>query len=108
MTKKSRQKLKYLSSFFVSFKGLSVAKNCLRPESESLKNKIYKYSSSISKNVYIDKFHDIVDKYNSTYHTAIKMKPIDVNSSTYIDFNRENNKEDLKFEVGGYVRISKY
>ena len=34
--------------------------------------------TSISKNVYIDKLDDIVDKYNNTYHTTIKMKPIDV------------------------------
>ena len=64
--------------------------------------------TSISKNVYIDKLHDIVNKYNNTYRSAIKMKPIDVKSSTYIDFNRENNNEDHKFEVGDHVRISRY
>ena len=36
------------------------------------------------------------------------MKPVDVKSSTYIDFNKQNNKEDPKFEVGDHVRISKY
>ena len=36
------------------------------------------------------------------------MKPVDVNSSTYIDFNVENNDEDPKFEVGDHVRVSKY
>ena len=35
------------------------------------------------------------------------MKPVDVNLSTYIDFNKENNKEDPKFEVSDHVRISK-
>ena len=40
---------------------------------------------SISKNVYIDKLEDIVSKYNNTYHNTIKMKPVDVKSSTYID-----------------------
>ena len=44
----------------------------------TLKNKINKYMSSISKNVYIDKLDDIVKKYNNTYHTSIKMKPTDV------------------------------
>ena len=39
-----------------------------------------------SKNVYIDKVDDIVKKYNNTYHTSIKMKPIDVKNNTYIDF----------------------
>ena len=44
----------------------------------TLKSKIYKYMTSISKNMYIDKLDDIVDEYNNTYHTTIKMKPIDV------------------------------
>ena len=33
----------------------------------TLKNKIYKYMTSISKNVYIDKLDDIVNEYNNTY-----------------------------------------
>ena len=45
---------------------------------ETLKNKIYKYMTSISKNVYIDKLDDIVKKYNNTYHRAIIMEPVDV------------------------------
>ena len=64
--------------------------------------------TSVSKNVYIDKLDDIVNKYNNTYHSTITMKPVDVKSNTYIDFNKENNEEDLKFEVGNHVRISKY
>ena len=32
------------------------------------KNKIYKYMASVSKNVFIDKLHDIVNKYNNTCH----------------------------------------
>ena len=39
---------------------------------KTLKNKIYKYMTSISKNVYIDKLEDIVDEYNNTYHKTIK------------------------------------
>ena len=50
-----------------------------------LKNKIYKYMTTISKNVYIDKLDDIVDEYNNTYHRTIKMKPVDVKDNTYID-----------------------
>ena len=41
-----------------------------------------KYMTSISKNAYIDKLDDIVNKYNNTYHNTIKMKPIDVKSIT--------------------------
>ena len=74
----------------------------------TLKSKIYKYMTSISKNVYIDKLDDIVDKYNNTYHTSIKMKPIDVKDNTYINVDKEINNKDPKFKVGDPVRISKY
>ena len=73
-----------------------------------LKSKIYKYMTSISKNVYIDKLDDIVNEYNNTYHTTIKMKPIDVKGNTYINTNKETNDKDPKFKVGDRVRISKY
>ena len=44
--------------------------------------------TSVSKNVYIDKLHGIVNKYNKTYQTAIKIKPVDVKRSIYTDFNK--------------------
>ena len=74
----------------------------------TIKSKIYKYMTSISKNVYIDKLDDIVDKYNNTYHTTIKMKPIDVKDNRYINAYKEINNKDPKFKVGDHVRISKY
>ena len=74
----------------------------------TLKSKIYNYMTSISKNVYIDKLDDIVDEYNNTYHTTIKMKPIDVKDNTYINADKEVNNKDPKFKVGDRVRISKY
>ena len=49
----------------------------------TLKNRIYKYMTSVSKNVYVDKLDDIINKYNNTYHTIIKMKSIDVKSNTH-------------------------
>ena len=61
----------------------------------TLKNKVYKYITSISEHVYIDKLDDIVNKFNNIYHRTIKMKPVDVKSSTHFDFNKENNKENL-------------
>ena len=61
----------------------------------------------ISKNLYIDKLDDILDKYNNTYHSAIKMKPVDVKSNTYIDSGKEINEKDPKFKIGDNVRISK-
>ena len=74
----------------------------------TLKIKIYKYMTSVSKNVYINKLDDIVDEYNNTYHRAIKTKPVDVKHNTYIDFKKEVNDKDPKFKVGYLVRISKY
>ena len=52
-----------------------------------------------NQNVYIDKLDDIVNKYKNTYHSTIKMKCLYVTSSTYIELNERNNKEDPKFEV---------
>ena len=73
----------------------------------SLKNKIYNYISSISKNVYIDKLDEIVNKCNNTYHRRIKVKPVDVNPNIYIDFSKKINDKDPKFKIGDIVRISK-
>ena len=44
--------------------------------------------------MYIDKLDDIVDKCNNSYRSTIKIELVGVKSSTYIDFNKENNKED--------------
>ena len=74
----------------------------------TLKNKIYKYMTSISKNEYIDKLYDIVDEYNNTYHRSIKMKPLDIKDNTCIDFEKDVNDKDPKFKIGNFVRISKY
>ena len=74
----------------------------------TLKSKIYKYMTSISKNVYINKLDDIVNEYNNTYHTTIKIKPIDVKDNTYINTSKKNNYKNPKFKVGDRVRISKY
>ena len=45
--------------------------------------------TSVSKNVDVDKLDDIVHKYNNIYHTASKMKPIDVKTNTCIDCSKE-------------------
>ena len=70
----------------------------------TLKNKIYKYMTSISKKLYIDKLDDTVDKYRRT----IKIKPVDIKSSTYNDPSKEINDKDPKFKIGDIFRISKY
>ena len=53
----------------------------------TLKSKIYKYLTLISKNVYIDKLYEIVNKYSNTYHSTIKIRLVNEKSNIYIDFN---------------------
>ena len=67
-----------------------------------------KYMTSISKNEYIAKLVHVVNKYRNIYHSTIKMKPVDVKTSSYFNFDIENSKDDPKFKVGDLVRISKY
>ena len=73
----------------------------------TFKNKLYKHMTTTGKNVYYDILDDVVNKYNNTKHSTIKMKPIDVqnNKRVYID---EHNEKDSKFKVGDRVRISRY
>ena len=64
--------------------------------------------ASVLKNVYIDKLDEIVNKYNNTCHSTIKMKPGDVKPSTYADSSKEINSKCPKFSFGDNIRISKY
>ena len=64
--------------------------------------------TSVSNNVYINKLDYIVDEYNNTYDRTIKMKPVDVQDNTYIDFKKKVSDNDPKFKVRDHVRISKY
>ena len=73
-----------------------------------LKTKIYKYMTSISKNLHIDKLADIVNKYNNTCHSPIKMNSVDVKLNTFINSSKEFNEEYPKFKIGDNVRISEY
>ena len=73
----------------------------------TLKNKIFKHMTAVSKNVYFDVLDDIVNKYNNTVHRTIKMKPIDVTSDSYAEYNEDSNVTKPKFKVGDHVRISK-
>ena len=73
----------------------------------TLKNKLYKHMTATGKNVYYDVLDDVVNKYNNTKHSTIKMKPVDVkkNKRVYTD---EHNEKDSRFKVGDRVRISIY
>ena len=62
----------------------------------TLKNKIFKHMTAISKNVYFDVLDDIVNKCNNTVHKTIKMKPIDVTDHSYAEYNEDSNKKDPK------------
>ena len=74
----------------------------------TLKNKIFKHMTAISKNVYFNVLDDIVNKYNNTVHRTIKMETIDVKDKTYVDSRKEVNDKDPKIKVGDHVRISNY
>ena len=69
----------------------------------TLKTKIYKYMTSVLKNVYIDKLDDIVNEYNNTYHRTTKMKHVDVKDNAYINFGKEVYDKDSQFKVGDPV-----
>ena len=73
----------------------------------TLKNKLYKHMTATGKNVYYNVLDDVINKYNNTKHSTIKIKPIDVknNKRVYID---EHNEKDSRFKVGDRVRISKF
>ena len=58
----------------------------------TLKNKIYKYMISVSRNVYIGNLDNIGNKYNKTYYNTVKVKPADVKLSTYIDSSKKNDE----------------
>ena len=72
----------------------------------TLKHKIYKHMTAVSRNVYFDVV--IIGEYNYTYHRTIKIKSIDVKSDSYDEYNIDSNAKDAKFKVGDRVKISKY
>ena len=74
----------------------------------TIKNKIFKHMTAVSKNVYFDVLDDILDKYNNTVHRTIKMKPIDVTSDSYAEYDEDSNITKHKFKVCDHVKISKY
>ena len=73
----------------------------------TLKNKLLKHITAVSKKVYFDVLDDIVNKYNNAVHRTIKIKPIDVTSGSPAEYNEDSNEKDPKFKVGDHVRISK-
>ena len=74
----------------------------------TLKNKIFKHMTAVSKNVYFDMLDDIINRYNKTVRRSIKMKPIDVTSDSYAECIKDSNKTKPKFKVADRVKISMY
>ena len=74
----------------------------------TLKNNIFKHLAAFSKNVYFNVLHDIVNKYNNKVHRTIKMKPTDVISDSYAEYNEDSNKTKSKFKFDDHVTISRY
>ena len=74
----------------------------------TFKNKIYKNMTSGWKNVSHDKLDDIVNKSNNTYHSTIRVKPVDAKSNTYIGSTKEINNKNPKFKIGDIVKVSTY
>ena len=73
----------------------------------TLKYKTFKHMTAISKNIYFDALDDIDNKYGKTVHRATKVKPIDVTSDSFAEYNEDSNKINPRFKVGDHVRISK-
>lgn len=84
----------------------------------SLKSRIFKYLTHTNSLTFIDKLDDFVKAYNSSYHSTIKMAPIDVNDRNILQvyenitdsqrLPKKNKKKRSKVKVGDYVRISKF
>ena len=74
----------------------------------TLKNKILKHMTAVSKNVYFDALDDIVNIYNNTVHRIVKMKPVDITSDSYAECNEDSNVTKPKFKVADHVKISIY
>ena len=74
----------------------------------TLKNKIFKHMTALSKNAYFDALDNIVNKYNNIVHRKMKMKPVDVTSDSYAEYSEDSNDKDPKFRFDDCVRISKH
>ena len=65
----------------------------------TLKNKIFKHMTAISKNVYSNVLDDITNKYNNTVHRTMKMRPIDVTNDSFAEYTEESNKKVLNLKL---------
>ena len=90
--------------FNIKWRKISVvAERCIR----TLKNKICKHMTAVSKNVCFDVLNNIVDKYNNMYYNTIKLKPIDAKFNSHAEYNVYCNAKDPKFKIGNHVTVIK-
>ena len=71
----------------------------------TLKNKLYKHMTATGKNVYYHVLDDVVNKYNNTKHSTIKMKPIDVKNNKRVYIDEHNEKDNDRVRISGYKHI---
>ena len=74
----------------------------------TLKSRVYKCMTLLSKTVYIDKLDGIVNEYNNAYQGTIKTKPVHIKDNTYFDYSEGVTDKDRQFKIADHVRISKY
>ena len=74
----------------------------------TLKNNSFNHVTAVSKNIYFDVLHDIINKYNNTVHRTMKMKPNDVTYGSYAKYYKDFSENKPKFKIGDLVTISKY
>ena len=74
----------------------------------TFKNKTYKYMTSVSQNVCVDKLNDIVNECNNTYDKTINIKPVDIKSNKYVNSSKEVNDKNPTSKICDNVGISKY
>ena len=74
----------------------------------TFKNKTYKYMTSVSQNVCVDKLNDIVNECSNTYDKTINIKPVDIKSNKYVNSSKEVNDKNPTSKICDNVGISKY
>ena len=64
--------------------------------------------NSYNKKFYFDVLDGIIDIYNNTYQSNIKMRPADIKSNSYVEYNVDSKAKHAKFKTCDHLRISKY
>ena len=71
----------------------------------TLKNRIFKHMTAVSKNVYFYVLYDVGNKYNNAVHKTMKIKPVELASHSYAKYKEDSNVTKPKFKVGDHDKI---